>query len=282
VRIKTLMPRLAGITTLYALVAALVLVAPLSASQEPVPSDPASPEAVSPDTAPPEAAPPAAEPAPADEAPADAGAPPAEPPPAETPAAVAEQPAPAPAAEPAPAEVAPAPADSTPAEGAPPKRERERTGRRPRAKAAASASVTIRDFEFAPASVTIDAGDTVTWNNQGPTGHSATADNGSFDTGILDDGQSGSHTFDQAGTFSYFCTPHPNMRGTITVRAASAGGSGDDTAGDGAAGDGAAGSEPDSGPTLAVTGLDAGGLAILGVVTLALGAWLRRRAAPAG
>jgi plastocyanin len=170
-----------------------------------------------------------------------------------------------------------------PAEEAPKKEKRERAGRRARARAAASTGVTIRDFEFAPGSVTIDAGDTVTWNNQGPTGHSATADDGSFDTGILADGESGSHTFSQAGTFSYFCTPHPNMRGTITVRAASAGGSGEDTgAGDSAAGDTTAGSEADSGPTLAATGLDAGGLALLGVMTLALGVWLRRRTAPAG
>jgi plastocyanin len=274
------MPRLAGVM-LYALVAALVLVAPLSASQEVVPPDPAAPEAAQPEApaaepAPPETAPPQAAPAPADDAPAEAepGAPPAEPAPAPPPAPVADQPAaaPAPAAQAAPEETAPAPAESG-------RQKRDRKGRRPRARAAQSTGVTIRDFEFAPTSVTVDAGDTVTWNNQGPTGHSATADDGSFDTGILDEGQSGSHTFAQAGTFSYFCTPHPNMRATITVRAASAGGSGDDGAGDSGA---AAGSESDSGPTLAATGLDAGGLAVLGVATLLLGAWLRRRTAPAG
>jgi plastocyanin len=269
------MTRLAGITV-YAMVAALVLVAPLSASEEPAPPDPAAPEAVPPDAAP-------AEPAPAEATPPETAPPPADAPPPEAAAGT-----PPPEAAPAPAPAAPVPAaEPVPeetvvtAEEPSQKKKRNRGDRPVRAKAAASASVSIRDFEFAPGSVTIDAGDTVTWNNQGPTPHSATADNGSFDTGILDDGQSGSHTFDQAGTFSYFCTPHPNMRGTITVRAASAGGSGGDTAGDGGTAD-TAGTEADTGPTLAATGLDAGGLAALGVATLMLGVWLRRRAAPAG
>jgi LPXTG-motif cell wall-anchored protein len=154
--------------------------------------------------------------------------------------------------------------------------------------------VTIRDFEFAPSSVTVDVGDTVTWSNEGPTPHSATADDGSFDTGIFDAGQTRSETFDQAGTFAYFCTPHPNMRGTITVRAASTGGDGSGggggatggesgTGGDsGTAGTGSGTSGDSSGAGLPATGLDAGGFALLGLVTLALGALLRRRARAAG
>ena len=43
-------------------------------------------------------------------------------------------------------------------------------------------------------------------------------DDGSFDTGIMDEGGSGSHTFTEAGTFGYICTPHPNMKGTVTVQ----------------------------------------------------------------
>ena len=39
----------------------------------------------------------------------------------------------------------------------------------------------------------------------------------------MDAGQSGSHTFDTAGTFSYICTPHPNMKGTVVVQAAQSG-----------------------------------------------------------
>ena len=51
------------------------------------------------------------------------------------------------------------------------------------ATAAASQSVTISDFKFTPGSVTVNVGDTVTWSNAGPTPHSATASDGSFDTG---------------------------------------------------------------------------------------------------
>ncbi|HEX5979753.1 MAG TPA: plastocyanin/azurin family copper-binding protein, partial [Thermoleophilaceae bacterium] len=126
--------------------------------------------------------------------------------------------------------------------------------------------------------------------NDGPTPHSATADDGSFDTGIFDAGQSRSQTFEEAGTFAYFCTPHPNMRGTIEVRAAgtgnsAGGGSGATgaTGGDsGSAGTGSGTSGDSSGTGLPATGLDAGGLALLGLVTLALGAFLRRGAGSAG
>lgn len=81
----------------------------------------------------------------------------------------------------------------------------------------ASNEVTIQNFAFGPATVTVKVGDTVTWTNMDLTGHSATADDGSFDTGVLSQGKSGSVTFDTAGTFTYHCTPHPNMKGTVVV-----------------------------------------------------------------
>ena len=101
----------------------------------------------------------------------------------------------------------------------------------PKVIASAAAGVTIQDFAFGPASVTVNVGDTVTWTNQDDIGHTATADGGQFNTGILNKGQSGSATFDTAGTFTYYCQPHPNMKGTIVVQAASTGGSDDGTAG---------------------------------------------------
>src|SRR4051812_29352797 len=88
-----------------------------------------------------------------------------------------------------------------------------------RVKAAASSSVAIKDFSFGPSSTTVQVGDTVTWVNNGPTDHTATASNGSFDTGTLKKGQSGSHTFSSAGTFSYICSLHPFMKGTVVVAA---------------------------------------------------------------
>ena len=93
------------------------------------------------------------------------------------------------------------------------------------ARAAATTSVTISDFRFGPASVTVNVGDTVRWTNDGPTGHSATSTSGGFDTGILAKGASSSATFDTAGTYSYICTPHPFMKGTVRVVAAGGGGS---------------------------------------------------------
>src|SRR5436309_15852631 len=73
--------------------------------------------------------------------------------------------------------------------------------RQAKVKVAAANSVAIKDFSFGPGSITIHVGDTVTWVNNGPTDHTATANNGSFDTGTLKKGQSGSHTFNSAGSF---------------------------------------------------------------------------------
>lgn len=80
-----------------------------------------------------------------------------------------------------------------------------------------NASVTIRDFEFDPGTVTIRAGGTVTWTNQGPSVHTATADDGAFDSGNLNRGDSFSHAFDEPGTYSYHCTPHPFMTAEVIV-----------------------------------------------------------------
>lgn len=77
--------------------------------------------------------------------------------------------------------------------------------------------VEIKDFAFAPKTVTVKVGDTVTWENKDSVAHTATADDKSFDTGMLAQGKKGSVTFDKAGTYTYHCTPHPNMKGTIIV-----------------------------------------------------------------
>jgi len=88
------------------------------------------------------------------------------------------------------------------------------------AHAASDPTDTISDYKFAPATITIHVGDTITWVNNGPAPHTATASNGSFNTGTLQKGQSASHTFAQAGTFAYICTIHPFMHGTVVVLAA--------------------------------------------------------------
>jgi plastocyanin len=146
---------------------------------------------------------------------------------------------------------------------------------------AASASVTIADFFFSPASVTVAVGDTVTWHNTGQAQHNATANDGSFKTLDLTTGQSASHRFTSAGTFSYICTIHPNMHGT--VRVLSSGGNGGGGRGGGAAGSSSSGSanseasavaSPNAAGdsnTLPMTGMAVGGLVVVGLALLALG-----------
>lgn len=85
----------------------------------------------------------------------------------------------------------------------------------------ASHTVSVGDGVFAPGSLTVAAGDTVTWTNDDDSPHTATAA-GQFDSGNLDPGQSFSFTFDEPGTYSYVCLYHDDMTATITVVAASA------------------------------------------------------------
>jgi len=82
-----------------------------------------------------------------------------------------------------------------------------------------SAEVDIRNFAFDPATVTISAGGTVKWTNYDSAMHTATSDDvGIFDSGSFAKGESWSHTFDQAGTYTYHCTIHPYMEGTVIVK----------------------------------------------------------------
>lgn len=82
---------------------------------------------------------------------------------------------------------------------------------------AATHQVSIQNFAFSPANLTISAGDTVVFTNNDSAPHTATADNGSFDTGRLSGGASAQLTFGSPGSYSYICSFHPNMKGTITV-----------------------------------------------------------------
>ena len=78
-------------------------------------------------------------------------------------------------------------------------------------------AVAIQDFEFAPAGVTVKAGTTVRFTNEDAAPHTATADDGSFDTGDLRKGGRGSATLQEPGTYGYFCEFHKFMRAKITV-----------------------------------------------------------------
>lgn len=82
--------------------------------------------------------------------------------------------------------------------------------------AASPDSVTILNFAYDPETITVPRGTTVTWTNNDPTAHTVTG-NG-FDSGSIGTGETYSHTFNDAGTFAYGCTFHPNMHGTVVVQ----------------------------------------------------------------
>ena len=88
-----------------------------------------------------------------------------------------------------------------------------------------SNEVFIRNFSFDPAEITIQAGESVIWNNRDIVPHTATsgnpedADFGSiFRSAWLSQGETFTHTFDEAGEFIYFCEVHPlMMRGAKVI-----------------------------------------------------------------
>jgi plastocyanin len=88
--------------------------------------------------------------------------------------------------------------------------------------APAPAKVTIDNFAFAPAELTVPAGTTLTWVNAQNVRHTATADNSAWDSGILASNQSFQFTLDQVGDFTYHCDIHPDMVGVVHVTAAAA------------------------------------------------------------
>lgn len=78
-------------------------------------------------------------------------------------------------------------------------------------------SVSIEDFYFDPPDAAIQPGDTIMWINEGNHPHTVTADDGSFDSGTLQPGQSFSWTFQDPGTVTYHCSIHPFMMGSVSV-----------------------------------------------------------------
>jgi plastocyanin len=105
--------------------------------------------------------------------------------------------------------------------------------------AAATVKMTTQ-LRFEPAEVTIKRGETITWVNASPIPHTTTGDPDKnpvkttrpelaqvppgaegWDSGLLNEGQSFSHTFTVAGEYKYFCIPHvlSGMLGTVVVEA---------------------------------------------------------------
>jgi plastocyanin len=87
----------------------------------------------------------------------------------------------------------------------------------PSGEAVRSAKVEIVDFAYDPDPVTIQVGGKVIWLNQDSAPHTATAEDGSFDTGTLEEGKLKSESFKEAGAYPYICSIHPSMQGTVEV-----------------------------------------------------------------
>jgi len=141
------------------------------------------------------------------------------------------------------------------------------------ASAQSDTTVTIANFAFSPGTITVQAGTTVTWVNNDSVAHTATGDNGEFDTGSISPCGSASITFDTAGTFAYHCTIHPNMTASITVQAASgnSGNTGNNT------NTGQTGQLPNTGAGAGNDGSSLVAYAVLASLVLAIGAFAVRR-----
>ena len=84
---------------------------------------------------------------------------------------------------------------------------------------AENVEVKIDNFVFNPQTVTVKAGDTVTWVNHDDIPHTATSKTGVFRSKALDTDDKFSFTFTTPGSFAYFCALHPHMTGSIVVEA---------------------------------------------------------------
>ena len=78
--------------------------------------------------------------------------------------------------------------------------------------------VTIRGFQYLPATVTVQEGDTVAWANEDVVPHTATARAQHLDSGSIESAQSWRFVAARKGTYAYECAFHPTMRGTLVVR----------------------------------------------------------------
>lgn len=139
---------------------------------------------------------------------ADSAVAPASPPPAPTPAPTAippatlPQPVPPKPAAPPPSPPAASPSRSTPAR---PVARNVRTG--------------MRNLNYLQSRLQVTVGTTVEWKNNDPLPHTVTAVDKGFNSGLIHPGKTYSHTFTKPGTYNFFCTPHPFMKGVIVVKA---------------------------------------------------------------
>ncbi len=72
-------------------------------------------------------------------------------------------------------------------------------------------------WKFTPPDITVKAGTAVVWTNKGKQPHTASANDGSFDSGTMKSGAVWEHRFDAPGEYPYLCTFHPQMTGVVRV-----------------------------------------------------------------
>jgi len=78
--------------------------------------------------------------------------------------------------------------------------------------------VMVENFSFQPGTLTVMAGTTVTWVNHDDEPHTVNENNKTFKSGTLDTDGKFSYKFTSPGTYSYFCSIHPRMKGQIIVK----------------------------------------------------------------
>lgn len=79
-------------------------------------------------------------------------------------------------------------------------------------------TIDVKNFAFTPADLTVPVGTTVTWKFEDSAQHTVKADDNSFSSAPLNNGQTFQYTFKKAGSYHYICTIHQYMMGTITVK----------------------------------------------------------------
>ena len=124
---------------------------------------------------------------------------------------------------PAPVEAKPAPVTSAPVTSAPVTAPAAKPATTPKPAAPRQAArvrrTTIKNISYLQPRITVTVGTTVEWTNSDPLPHTVTANDKSFNSGLIQPGKTYRHTFTKAGTFNYYCVPHPFMKGVIVVTA---------------------------------------------------------------
>ncbi len=82
----------------------------------------------------------------------------------------------------------------------------------------AGPAVTVENFNFTPATITVPAGTSVTWVNHDDVPHTVTASDNSYTSQPIDTDAQFTHTFSAPGTYSYYCAIHPFMTAKVIVQ----------------------------------------------------------------